>query len=95
MHEADPRTFYLTDFLARHFESLGVRSLKLDTHPELLPMMFGNYTRLLYLAQTDDPELDRRAEDAASFLGLGYERRRTGYGELVLSLRRFVKVADA
>jgi hypothetical protein len=95
LHEAEPRTFYLTDFLARHFDSLVVRALKLDVHPELLPMMFGNYTRLVYLAQTDDAELDRRAEDAAAFLGVRYERRRTGYGELVPSLRRFVEVAHA
>ena len=93
IHEDDPATFYLTDFLARHFDSLVVRALKLDTHPELLPLMFGNYRRLVFLAQTDDPELDRRAENAASFLGLRYERRRTGYGELVSSLTRFVGAA--
>jgi hypothetical protein len=91
MHEQDPATFYLTDFLARHFDSLVVRALKLDTHPELLPMVFGNYRRLVYLAQTVDPDLDRRAEAAAAFLGLEYERRRTGYGELVPSLERFVE----
>jgi hypothetical protein len=90
LHEAEPATFYLTDFLARQFDALVVRALKLDTHPELLPFVFGNYRRLLYLAQTDDPELDGRAEDAAAFLGLSYERRRTGYGELVPSLSRFV-----
>ena len=91
MHEDEPRTFYLTDFLARHFDALVVRGLKLDAHPELLPMMFGNYRRLVYLAQTDDPALDARAEAAAGFLGLAYERRRTGYGELVPSLTRFVR----
>jgi hypothetical protein len=90
MQEDEPATFYLTDFLARHFDALVVRSLKLDTHPELLPLMFGNYRRLVYLAQTDDADLDRRAEEAAAFLGLAYERRRTGYGELVPSLERFV-----
>jgi Protein of unknown function (DUF1638) len=92
MHEAEPATFYLTDFLARHFEALVVRAFRLDTHPELKPMMFGNYRRLVYLAQTDDPELDRRAEEAAAFLGLEYERHRTGYGELVPSLTRFAGV---
>jgi hypothetical protein len=90
IHEEDPATFYLTDFLARHFDALVVRGLKLDTHPELLPLVFGNYRRLVYLAQTDDPDLDRRAEEAAAFLELAYERRRTGYGELVPSLTRFV-----
>ena len=89
MHEEEPGTFYLTDFLARHFDALVVRGLRLDTHPELLPLMFGNYRRLVYLAQTDDRALDRRAEAAAAFLGLEYERVRTGYGELVPALTRF------
>ena len=91
MQDEEPATFYLTDFLARHFDALVVRALKLDTHPELLSLMFGNYRRLVYLAQTDDPELDRRAEEAAEFLGLDYERVRTGYGELVPSLTRLAR----
>ena len=94
MQEDEPATFYLTDFLARHFEALVVRALKLDTHPQLLPLVFGNYKRLVYLAQTDDEALEARARDAAAFLGLAFERRRTGYGELVPSLTRFVEVAD-
>jgi Protein of unknown function (DUF1638) len=93
MHEQEPATFYLTDFLARHFDALVVRALKLDTRPELKPFVFGNYKRLVYLAQMENPELDRRAEDAAAFLGLAYERRRTGYGELVPSLTRFAQGA--
>jgi hypothetical protein len=90
LHDADPATFYLTDFLARHFEALVVRGLGLDRHPELLPQLFGNYRRLLYLAQTDDAELLARARAAAARLGLAFERRRTGYGELLPSLQRFV-----
>jgi hypothetical protein len=89
IHEEDPATFYLTDFLARHFEALVVRGLKLDVHPELEPLMFGNYRRLVYLAQTDDPELLSRARAAADRLGLAFEHRRTGYGELVPALQRF------
>src|SRR6476469_1512958 len=57
MQEEEVGTYYLTDFLARHFESIVVRPFKLDVHPELVQMMFGNYTRLMYLAQTDDPSL--------------------------------------
>ena len=57
--EEEPGTFYLTDFLARNFDRLVVRGLGLDRHPELLPRLFGNYRRLVYLAQTDDPELAR------------------------------------
>ncbi|MEM7642973.1 MAG: DUF1638 domain-containing protein [Pseudomonadota bacterium] len=74
--------FYLTDFLARQFDAFVTRPLGLDRHPELRDMYFGNYTRLVYLAQTDDPELDARARRAAGTLGLEYDRRRTGYGDL-------------
>jgi hypothetical protein len=78
----DPATFFLTDFLARHFESLVVTGLGIDRHPELLPVYFGNYRRLVYLAQTDDPDLTARARAAADRLGLEFERRSTGLGEL-------------
>ncbi len=84
----EPGTFYLTDFLARHFERLLVRGMGLDRHPELHSLMFGNYTRLLYLAQTEDPELQARARAAAEYLGLRYEYRFTGYGELESTLTR-------
>ncbi len=76
-------TFFLTDFLARQFEAFLIKPLGLDRHPELRDAYFGHYTRLLYIAQTDDPELDRAAEAAAARLGLAYERRFTGYGDLV------------
>jgi hypothetical protein len=75
-------SFYLTDFLVKHFERLVWQGLGLDRHPELLPMYFGNYTRLVYLAQTDDPALVERAEAAAHRLGLALLVERTGYGEL-------------
>ena len=90
MHEADPSTFYLTDFLCRHFDRLVVRGLGIDAHPELLPVYFGNYRRLVYLAQTDDPDLAGRARGAADRLGLALEVRHTGYGDLVSSLETFV-----
>lgn len=82
MSDAEPGTFYLTDFLARQFVTLVWQGLKLDRHPQLVPQMFGNYARLVYLAQTDDAELDARAIDAAARLGLAYERRATGIGGL-------------
>jgi hypothetical protein len=88
--EAELGTFYLTDFLARQFETIILSGLGLDRHPELLPMYFGNYRRLVYLAQTDDPELDARAKAAADRLGLAYERRLTGYGELTTSIQHAV-----
>ena len=91
MHEQEPATFYLTDFLARHFDSLVWRGLGLDRHPELLPDYFGNYTRLVYLAQTDDEGLTERARAAADRLGLAFVRIRTGYGELLPALTSFVE----
>jgi hypothetical protein len=95
IHDADPATFYLTDFLARHFEALVVCGLKLDRHPELVEMMFGNYRRLVYLAQTDDEGLRDRAAAAAVFLGLELEVVRTGYGELEPALVRFAERTSA
>lgn len=85
--EADPFCFYLTDYLARHFDRLIIEGLGIDRHPELLPSYFGNYKTLVYLAQTEDEELRAKAEAAAERLGLAYEYRFTGYGELAAFLR--------
>ena len=86
--EAEPACFYLTDYLARHFERLIIKGLGLDRHPELLPLYFGNYEKLVYLAQTSDPRLEGQAKAAALRLGLAYEYQPTGYGELQDFLRR-------
>ena len=75
-------SFYLTDFLARQFDTLIWKGFGLDRHPDLLPMMFGNYEKVVYLAQTDDPKLETQARAAAKRLGLRFEMRRTGYGDL-------------
>ena len=71
--ETEPGTFYLTDFLARNFERLVIKGLKLDQQPQLIPFVFGNYKRMLYLAQTESKELQALAAKHASFLGLEYE----------------------
>jgi Protein of unknown function (DUF1638) len=84
--ETDMRSFFLTDFLARHFHRLVIQSLGLDRHPELRDTYFGQYERVVYLAQTADAELLARAEAAAMRLGLGFEHRPVGYGELVPAL---------
>jgi hypothetical protein len=80
--EGDVTAFFLTDYLARHFDKLIWEGLGLKQHPELLPDYFGNYTKVVYLAQTRDEELAKRAMAAAKKLGLAYEYRYTGYGEL-------------
>lgn len=80
--ENDITSFYLTDLIARQFEAFIIEPMKLDKHPELIAMMFGNYEKLVYLAQTEDTDLQKKAEWAAEFLGLQYEYRFTGYGDL-------------
>ena len=84
--EAEIGTFYLTDFLTRHFERLVWTGLGLDRHPELLQQYFGHYRKVVYLAQVDDETLTRHAEAIAARLGLNFERRFTGYGDLRRSL---------
>ena len=79
---AEPGTFYLTDFLVRYFDRLVIEDLKLDTHPTLRDTLFAHYTRLVYLAQTEDSELREKAEKAADQLELQFEYRFTGYGVL-------------
>jgi hypothetical protein len=85
-HEAEPRTFYLTDFLVRHFDRLVVRGLGLDRHPELLSDYFGNYRRVLYLAQTRSSALEARARNCAERLELAFEAHFTGLEPLERAL---------
>jgi hypothetical protein len=87
--------FYLTDLITRQFEAFVIEPLKLDRHPELRDMVFGNYTKIVYLAQTEDPELQRKARWAADYLKLDYEYRFTGYGDLVPALARAAAAAPA
>jgi hypothetical protein len=86
--ETEFTAFYLTDFLVRQFDAFVWRPMGLDRHPELRDMYFGNYTKLVYQAQLDDPALDAKARECAARLGLAYERRFTGYGDLAVALQR-------
>ncbi len=87
--EVEIGTFYLTDFLVRHFDRLVIHGLGLDIKPELEPLYFGNYRKLLYLAQTIDPDLKVRAEAAATRLGLEFDYHYTGCGNLGEALQYF------
>ncbi|WBL34017.1 DUF1638 domain-containing protein [Sinirhodobacter sp. HNIBRBA609] len=80
--------FYLTDFLVRQFDAFVWKPMGLDRYPELRNSYFAHYDRLIYQAQTDDPALDEKAREAAERLGLRYERRFTGYGDLETTLAR-------
>src|ERR1700721_1184386 len=84
--EAEPGTFYLTDFLLRHFDRLVIRGLGLDRHPELFSTYFGNYRKLVYLAQAPDTHSQDGAREIALRMGLQFEYRRTGYGTLGTTL---------
>ncbi len=85
-HDDEITAFYLTDFLVRQFDAFVTKPLKFDKHPELKEMYFGHYTKLVYQAQTNDPALTELAKKHAETLGLEFERRFTGYGDLEVAL---------
>ncbi|WP_138934365.1 DUF1638 domain-containing protein [Roseovarius arcticus] len=85
-HEDEITAFYLTDFLVKQFDAFVWRPMGLDRHPELRDMIFGNYTKLVYQAQTEDPALKAKAEECARRLELEFEYRFTGYGDLSIAL---------
>jgi hypothetical protein len=87
--EAEPGSFFLTDFLLRHFDRLVIGALGIDRHPELQDVYFGNYRRLVYLAQAPKPGAEAAARKVAERLGLELVVRQTGYGGLGSSLRAF------
>lgn len=82
LHDAEPATFYLTDYLVRHFDALIIRGLGLDRHPHLIREYFGNYRTLTFLSQIPDPELTTRAIAAAKRLGLTFNHIDTGLGDI-------------
>jgi len=90
LSEAEPGTFYLTDFLVRNFEKLVVQPLKLDRYPQLRDAYFGNYRKLVFLSQSSDPELLDAAKQAAMRLDLEFEQVHTGFGGLEQGLNEFV-----
>ena len=92
-HENEPGVFYLTDFLARHFERLVMEELGIRAHPELKEMYFSHYTKLVYLSQSDLPDVLAMARSAADTLGLEFEHVRTGFGELEAGLAAFARVS--
>ncbi|MBL4749840.1 MAG: DUF1638 domain-containing protein [Amylibacter sp.] len=85
--EDEITAFYLTDFLVKQFDAFIMKPMGLDRHPELRDMYFGNYTKVVYQAQVNDPALDAKAQECADKLGLPLERRFTGYGDLEVALK--------
>jgi hypothetical protein len=95
LHDAEPGTFFLTDFLARHFDALVWEGLGLDRHPELRDLYFGNYRRVVLLSQSTDPDVVRSAERAAGRLGLDFEHHHTGRSELATAIPVAVRARAA
>jgi hypothetical protein len=93
--ESEPGTFYLTDFLLRHFERLVVRPLGLDRHPELRDEYFRHYRRLVYLSQAERPGAIEQARRIADSFGFEFEHRFTGYGQLGTRLAELVASQDS
>jgi hypothetical protein len=89
MADDEPGTFWLTDFLARNFERLVIRGLGIDRHPELQATYFAHYKRVVFLSQTDDPDLLAMARRAAERLGLSFEHRSTGIANLAAPIATF------
>lgn len=86
--------FYLTDFLVRQFDAFVWKPLGLDRHPELRDMYFGNYKTLVYQAQIEDPNLTEKARDCAARLGLEFEHRFTGYGDLKTAMQSWASATS-
>ena len=95
LSEEEPGTFYLTDFLVRHFDALVIKGLELDRFPQLRDDYFGDYRRVVHLAQFDDPDLAAKAKAAADRLGLAYERRFTGLDGIRAFLDREIQTEKA
>jgi len=86
-----PGTYFLTDYLVQSFDHLVIEGMGLDRFPELRDEYFRNYTRVVYLAQRDDPALRARAQWAAGVLGLPLEIHVAGYGALETRLLELMK----
>ncbi|UWQ52327.1 DUF1638 domain-containing protein [Leisingera caerulea] len=93
--EGEITAFYLTDFLVKQFDAFVWRPMGLDKNPELRDMVFGNYTKLVYQSQTRDPKLVEKARDCAIRMGLDFEHRHTGYGDLETSLAAWAKESSS
>ncbi len=94
-HDEEPGTFYLTDFLAKHFEALVWQGLGLDEHPELRDTYFGNYRRVVLFSQTNNPEIVVAGRAAAQKLGLEFDHRHVGLEKFANSVPvSFLKQSD-
>ena len=80
--EEEIGTFYLTDYLVKNFKRIMIKGLGLDRHPELFEVYFEHYKKLVYLAQTENKQWNKDAEQYAKDFGFDYEYRLVGTGSL-------------
>ena len=92
MMEEELGTFFLTDYLVRHFDTLIIKGFGIDRYPNLKDMYFENYKRLIYTSQAPNDELIAKAKQAANYLELEFEHRNVGYGELASYIADLVPV---
>ncbi len=89
MVEEEIGTFFLTDYLVRQFDTIIMKGMGLDRHPEWIKIYFKNYKKLVYISQTKDSSLIAKSKEAALRLGLSYENRHVGYGALAVAMSLF------
>ena len=92
LHDEEPGTFYLTDYLAKHFDRLVFEILGIDDHPELFDLYFANYRRVVFLTQDNSSETREAASAAARRLGLPLLTIPTGWGQLETSISEVVEL---
>ena len=93
--EEELGSFFLTDYLVQFFDTLVIKGFGIDRYPDLKDMYFSNYKRVVYLAQTENVNLQQQAKVAANILGLDYEYKFTGYGELANVLKNLTMTENA
>lgn len=89
MMDEELGSFFLTDYLVRHFDTLIIKGMGLDRFPHLTNVYFENYKKIVYLAQTEDSKLKVKAQKAALKLGLSFEYKMVGYGALATAIAMF------
>ncbi len=91
LFERQPGSYVLTDFLIASFRRTVIAELGLDRYPQLRTDYFGNYTRVVWLAQHPTPALRAAAQEAAAQLGLPLETVEVGDVVLEAALEQLLE----
>ncbi len=93
--EDDLTTFFLTDYFCRHFDKFVWQALGLDRRADMAEFVFGNYRKIVYMPQIEDPALMEKAKEIADRLGLDFEHRFAGYGDMEQFMRNVEETSPA